>query len=63
MNVENWEFGIIINFWFDMLGYLLESLVDILDREYQVQVLLYKYEIFKRGDGYIVKLLMDRGEG
>ena len=30
---------------------------------YQVQALLHRYETFRRGDGHVVKLPMDRGEG
>ena len=63
MNVENWEPGTTIDFRPDTPGYPLESLADIPDGEYQVQVLLHKYETFKRGDGHTVKLPMDRGEG
>lgn len=63
MNVENWKPGTTIDFRPDTPGYPLESLADIPDGEYQVQVLLHKYETFKRGDGHTVKLPMDRGEG
>ena len=30
---------------------------------YSVQALLHRYETFRRGDGHVVKLPMDRGEG
>ena len=63
MNVENWEPGTTIDFRPDTPGYPLESLADIPDGEYKVQILLHKYETFKRGDGHTVKLPMDRGEG
>src|SRR6266498_4165231 len=39
-----------------VLGYPLESLGD-------VQALLHRYETFRRADGHVVKLPMDRGEG
>jgi hypothetical protein len=44
-------------------GYPIEALKDIPAGEYYVQVLLHKYETFKRKDGKVVKLPMDRGEG
>ena len=31
--------------------------------EYQVQALLHKYETFRRADGHVLQLPMDRGEG
>ena len=31
--------------------------------KYRIQALLHKYETFHRGDGHVVKLPMDRGEG
>ncbi len=45
------------------LGYPVESLASIPAGDYFVQALLHKYETFKRSDGHIVKLPMDRGEG
>ncbi len=44
-------------------GYPIQNLKDIPAGEYFVQVLLHKYETFKRKDGKVVKLPMDRGEG
>jgi hypothetical protein len=46
-----------------VLGYPAESLGDIKPGTYSVQALLHKYETFERGDGHVVKLPMDRGEG
>ena len=46
-----------------VLGFPLDSLKDIPDGSYQVQALLHKYETFRRSDGHVVKLPMDRGEG
>ena len=63
MNVENWEPGTVLEFRPDTPGYPLVSMAEIPEREYQVQVLLHKYETFERGDGHTVKLPMDRGEG
>ena len=44
-------------------GYPIQNLSKIPAGEYYVQVLLHKYETFKRKDGHTVKLPMDRGEG
>ncbi|RPI21892.1 MAG: hypothetical protein EHM61_23630 [Acidobacteria bacterium] len=46
-----------------VLGYPLESTRGILPGEYNVQALLHIYETFRRSDGKVVKLPMDRGEG
>jgi hypothetical protein len=44
-------------------GYPLRSLAALPAGEYIVQGLLHKYETFRRADGHVVKLPMDRGEG
>ncbi|HEY7236279.1 MAG TPA: alpha/beta hydrolase-fold protein [Gemmatimonadaceae bacterium] len=44
-------------------GYPLETIADIPPGEYWVQAVLNKYETFHRGDGHVVKLHMDQGEG
>jgi hypothetical protein len=46
-----------------VLGYPLDSLLDIPPGEYTVQALVHRYETFTRADGHVVKLPMDRGEG
>jgi hypothetical protein len=46
-----------------VLGYPIESLADVPAGSYWVQALLHEYETFRRGDGHVVKLPMDRGEG
>ncbi len=46
-----------------VLGYPLESLADVPAGSYWVQALLHKYETFRMGDGRVLKLPMDRGEG
>ncbi len=46
-----------------VLGYPKESLADVPPGTYTVQALLHKYETFRRADGHVVKLPMDRGEG
>lgn len=44
-------------------GYPLRSLADLPAGAYWVQGLLHVYETFRRADGHVVKLPMDRGEG
>ena len=44
-------------------GYPLRSLADLPAGTYWVQGLLHIYETFRRSDGHVVKLPMDRGEG
>ncbi len=46
-----------------VLGYPLASLDRIPPGDYWVQGLLHRYETFRRSDGHVVKLPMDRGEG
>jgi hypothetical protein len=46
-----------------VLGHPLESLSEVPAGTYNVQALLHKYETFRRADGHVVKLPMDRGEG
>jgi hypothetical protein len=45
------------------LGYPVKSLADVPKGTYHVQALLHLYETFRRADGHVVKLPMDRGEG
>jgi hypothetical protein len=44
-------------------GYPFESLSRVPPGRYRVQALLNRYETFRRGDGHVVKLPPDRGEG
>ena len=46
-----------------VLGYPTESLDGVPAGTYTVQALLHRYETFRRADGHVVKLPMDRGEG
>jgi hypothetical protein len=46
-----------------VLGYPLESLLQVPKGTYRVQALLHRYETFRRADGHTVKMPMDRGEG
>lgn len=64
MDAEEWEAGkpMVVD-GSNAFGYPLESLSDVPAGDYYVQVLLHKYETFKKADGHVVKLPMDRGEG
>src|ERR1700742_1963941 len=44
-------------------GYPVRYLHDVKPGEYYMQVVLNRYETFKRSDGHTVKLHMDQGEG
>ena len=46
-----------------VFGYPIESLSRVPPGRYRVQALLNRYETFRRGDGHVVKLPPDRGEG
>jgi hypothetical protein len=46
-----------------VLGFPAESLSAVRPGRYRLQALLHKYETFRRADGHVVKLPMDRGEG
>lgn len=63
IDVEGWKAGQEAAFSADVLGYPVESLGDVPPGTYQVQALLHRYETFRRSDGHVVKLPMDRGEG
>jgi hypothetical protein len=47
----------------EVLGYPIASLRELPAGEYVVQAVLHRYETFRRADGHVVKLPMDRGEG
>jgi pimeloyl-ACP methyl ester carboxylesterase len=64
VDIENWrsiETKSITNS--NGFGYPIRNIADFPAGEYYVQALFHKYETFKRKDGHIVKLPMDRGEG
>ena len=46
-----------------VLGFPAENLGALKPGRYRVQALLHRYETFRRADGHVVKLPMDRGEG
>ena len=63
IDVDAWRPGQKAAFDLGVLGYPVASLREIPPGSYTVQALLHKYETFKRADGHVVKLPMDRGEG
>ena len=63
IDVEGWVPGTSKTIDARAFGYPVESLKQIKAGTYQVQALLHIYETFKRKDGHVVKLPMDRGEG
>jgi len=63
MDVEGWRPGTSVTFDEGALGYPVDSLAEMPSGDYHVQVLLHLYETFRRADGHVVKLPMDRGEG
>lgn len=63
MDIDGWKPGTSIRLNADAFGYPVESLNNIKSGQYTVQALLHVYETFKRKDGHVVKLPMDRGEG
>jgi hypothetical protein len=62
-DIENWAATKPILIGASELGYPIAALKDLPAGDYWVQALLHRYETFKRKDGHIVKLPMDRGEG
>jgi hypothetical protein len=46
-----------------VLGYPMDSLGGLPAGTYTLQAMLHRYETFRRADGHVVKLPMDRGEG
>ena len=63
IEVDGWKPGEEAVFDADVLGYPIESLAGVPAGAYSVQALLHQYETFRRADGHVVKLPMDRGEG
>ena len=63
VDVDQWQPGTKKKIDAKAFGYPVETLKKIEKGNYRVQVVLHIYETFKRKDGYVVKLPMDRGEG
>ncbi len=62
-DVEDWPSAKPITLGASAFGYPIRRLVDVPAGRYYVQALLHRYETFRRADGHVVKLPMDRGEG
>ncbi len=63
IDVAAWKPGEPAVFDASVLGFPAESLAGVKAGRYRVQALLHRYETFRRADGHVVKLPMDRGEG
>jgi hypothetical protein len=63
IDVENWKPGTAQTIDAKAFGYPIRSLAGLKPGEYRVQALLDIYETFRRADGRVLKLPMDRGEG
>ncbi|MGH9745981.1 MAG: alpha/beta hydrolase-fold protein, partial [Candidatus Acidiferrales bacterium] len=63
VDVDGWEPGAIARVDASTLGYPLESLRELVPGDYSVRAVLNLYEIFHLGNGKIVKLPPDKGEG
>jgi len=63
IDVDGLQPGRAASFDASVLGYPKESLAGIPAGTYTVQALLHRYETFRRADGHVIKLPMDRGEG
>ena len=63
INVDGWQPDTEAIVDANAFGYPARSLAQVPAGDYWVQALLHKYETFKRSDGHVVKLPMDRGEG
>ncbi|MEN9952061.1 MAG: hypothetical protein RLZZ520_329 [Bacteroidota bacterium] len=63
VDVDQWQPGTQKKIDVKAFGYPVETLKKIEKGNYRVQVVLHIYETFKRKDGHVVKLPMDRGEG
>ena len=63
IDATSWKAGESQVFDAKALGYPRVSLADVPAGTYRVQALLHKYETFRRKDGHVVQLPMDRGEG
>jgi hypothetical protein len=63
IDVDGWKPGEDAVLDGSVLGFPAESLAEVKPGRYHVQALLHRYETFRRADGHVVKLPMDRGEG
>ena len=63
IDVDGWQPGTAKTVGSDADGFPLASLGSVPAGDYVVQALLNRYETFHRGDGHVVELPPDRGEG
>lgn len=63
VDVDDWTPGSSRSINANAFGYPKERLSQLAAGKYYVQVLFHEYEVFRRKDGHVVKLPMDRGEG
>ena len=63
VDVDAWQAGTVIRVDSSTLGYPLESLRELVPGEYSVRAVLNVYETFHLGNGKVVKLPPDKGEG
>ncbi len=63
LDVEAWRAGQLAAVNSKTFGYPVRSLAELPAGTYYLQALLHKYETFRRADGRVLKLPMDRGEG
>ncbi|HKM65622.1 MAG TPA: alpha/beta hydrolase-fold protein [Candidatus Acidoferrum sp.] len=63
LDVETWQPGVIARVDASAFGYPLESLRDLPPGDYTVQAVLNLYETYHLGNGKVVKLPPDKGEG
>ena len=63
IDVEDWDGATLQTFDQASFGYPQRSLAEIPTGRYWIQAFFHQYETFRRADGHIVKLPMDRGEG
>ncbi|MBX3279577.1 MAG: hypothetical protein KF868_16360 [Acidobacteria bacterium] len=63
INVDGWKAGARAVIDESVFGFPLKSIREIPAGKYWVQAVLHRYETFRRADGHVVKLPMDRGEG
>ena len=63
IDASGWQGGESLVFDSKAVGYPRVGLADVPAGTYRVQALLHRYETFRRKDGHVVQLPMDRGEG
>ena len=63
VDVDGWQPGTAVRVDSSTLGYPLESLRELVPGEYSVRAVLNIYETFHLGNGKVVKLPPDKGEG